>query len=82
MALKIGWSIKMKCGQRATIIDIRNQDDIDVQFDDGGIVYNITYHKLLMRGFISPLMKTPPKVDKERVSKEFVKRGLVWLDQE
>lgn len=41
MGLEIGWSIKMKCGQRAKIINIVNENDIDVEFEDGGIVYHI-----------------------------------------
>ena len=82
MALKIGWSIKMRCGQRATIINIKNEDDIDVQFDDGGIVEHITYHKLLMRGFKSPveIFNNPRKITYEKVKKEFENRGCILLE--
>lgn len=82
MALQLGWSIKMKCGQRATIIRIIDENDIDVQFDDGGVVEHITYHKLLMRGFKSPIeiMNNPKKITYEKVKQEFENRGYILLE--
>lgn len=84
MALKIGWSIKMSCGQRATIINIKNENDIDVQFDDGSIVKHITYQKLKMRGFKSPieLSNNPHKITYEKVKEVFDKKQYVLLEKE
>lgn len=84
MALQMGWSIKMRCGQRATIIRITDENDIDVQFDDGGIVEHITYHKLLMRGFKSPIeiINNPKKITYEKVKQEFENRGYILLETE
>lgn len=33
----------MNCGQKATIINCNNSSNIDIQFEDGTIVYNKTY---------------------------------------
>lgn len=83
MALELGWSIKMRCGQRATIIRIKDENDIDVQFDDGGIIEHITYHKLLMRGFKSPveIFNNPRKITYEKVKQAFEKRGYILLEK-
>lgn len=84
MALEVGWSIKMRCGQRATIIHIENENDIDVQFEDGGIVRHTTYHKLQMRGFKSPIeiMSNPRKITYEKVKKEFEEKEYILLEIE
>lgn len=84
MGLEIGWSIKMKCGQRAKIINIVNENDIDVEFEDGGIVYHTTYHKLLMRGFKSPeeLKRNPKKITYEKVLAEFELKDYILLSKE
>ena len=37
---RIGTSLMMNCGMRATIIEYRNSCDIDIQFEDGTIVKN------------------------------------------
>lgn len=84
MALEIGWSIKMSCGQRAKIINIVNENDIDVEFEDGGIVEHTTYHKLLMRGFRSPIEKqnNPRKITYDKVKEVFEGKGYILLTQE
>lgn len=84
MALEIGWSIKMRCGQRAKIINIANENDIDVEFEDGGVVRHITYHKLLMRGFKSPkeLSQNPRKITYDKVLEEFESKGYILLSKE
>ena len=40
---RIGMSLTMNCGMKATIIDYRNSQDIDVQFEDGTIVEHIAF---------------------------------------
>lgn len=84
MALQVGWSTRMRSGQRATIIRITDENDIDVQFDDGGIVEHITYHKLLMRGFKSPIeiMSNSKKITYKKVKQEFENRGYILLETE
>lgn len=84
MALKIGWSIKMKSGQRATIINIINENDIDVQFEDGSIIKHITYHRLMMRGFKSPkeIASNPKKITYDKIKQRFEEKGYFLLTQE
>ena len=84
MPLEIGWSTKTKGGQYATIIAIRDENDIDVQFEDGGIVKHITYHKLLMRGFKSPIaiQNNPHYITFDKVKKAFEERGYILLSTE
>ena len=40
---RIGTSLMMNCGMRATIIEYRNSCDIDIQFEDGTIVRHKTF---------------------------------------
>ena len=40
---RIGMSLTMNCGMKATIIDYSNSQDIDVQFEDGTIVEHIAF---------------------------------------
>lgn len=74
----------MRCGQRATIIHIENENDIDVQFEDGGIVRHITYRSLQMRGFKSPIEieNNPRKITYEKVKQIFEDKGYVLLETE
>jgi hypothetical protein len=48
---KIGTTKMMKCGLLATLVDYRDYDDIDVQFEDGKVVYHKRYCNFL-RGSI------------------------------
>ena len=41
---RTGKTRMMNCGLKATIINYHNCDNIDVQFEDGTIVYNRSYH--------------------------------------
>lgn len=84
MSLELGWSIKMRCGQRAKIINIVNENDIDVEFEDGGIIKHITYHKLLMRGFKSPIEKQNnlKLITYDKVKKFFENKGYILLTEE
>ena len=40
---RIGETRMMNCGKKATIITYRTSHDIDVQFEDGVVVYNKKY---------------------------------------
>ena len=40
---RIGETLIMNCGEKATIIDYRKWDDIDVKFEDGTIVKHRQY---------------------------------------
>ena len=47
----IGKKRMAKCGQEMTVIKYRNGKDIDIQFEDGTIVYHIT-HSAFIRGSV------------------------------
>lgn len=46
----IGETVMMNCGLRATIIGQRNNNDIDIQFEDGKIIKNKSYACFLKGG--------------------------------
>lgn len=48
----IGETRTMNCRMKATIIEYRKYNDIDVQFDDGVVVYNCSYYNF-SRGIIA-----------------------------
>ena len=35
---RIGTTVKMNCGMKATVIEYRNHKDIDIQFEDGTVI--------------------------------------------
>lgn len=51
---RIGEAMLMKCGLKATIIEYRNQYDIDIQFEDGVIRTSVQYDKFLRGGVLHP----------------------------
>lgn len=55
---RLGERKLMNCGKYATIITYRNCDDIDVQFDDGIVVYNRKYSAFFRGTIKHPNSKT------------------------
>ena len=63
---RVGESQLMKCGQMATIIAYRGNQDIDVQFEDNTIVYNKSYGNFKKAAIAHPKYPTKsslPKTD-------------------
>ena len=52
---RIGETRIMNCGKKATIIAYRTSHDIDVQFEDGVIVYNKKYSRFQKGSVVYPL---------------------------
>lgn len=55
---RVGRSLVMKSGEKATIIRYGNAKDIDVEFDNGSIIYNTYYDSFKFGTLISPNTKT------------------------
>ena len=53
----IGKTNMMKCGLSATLIEYRSNTDVDVQFDDGTIVYKRLYQDFVRGEIIHPNLK-------------------------
>lgn len=69
---RIGETSISKMGQKLTIINYRNCDDIDVQFEDGTIVYNKKYEK-----FKSGSIENP---NKPTINGNLNKNRKKWLN--
>ena len=71
--LRVGEKHMMNCGSEATIIRYGSSRDIDVQFEDGQVVYKRKY-AAFKKGEISPLID-PRKIDRTG-EKQMMKCGL------
>ena len=60
---RVGQSNVMNNGQKVTIINYRNCEDIDVQFEDGVIVYNTRYSTFKNGKIPNPNIKKPRAID-------------------
>ena len=60
--VRIGEKRMMKCGLEATIIRYGSSTDIDVQFEDGQVVYH-SYYSSFQKGTIAPPID-PRKIDR------------------
>ncbi len=70
-ALRIGETVIAKNGLKFTIIDYRNNDDLDVQAEDGYIKYNITYRNFKIGNLSHPQYKiNGGKIASEKALKE------------
>lgn len=75
---RLGESKLMKCGMVATIIAYRNSADIDVKFEDGTIVTNVSYRRFVLQEIVSKDLCYKSRIAKERLgeSKE-MKNGMI-----
>lgn len=64
---RVGETVLMSCGLSATIIQYRNANDMDVEFEDGVVVTNKTYNHFKRREIRNPYYKPVNQLEIERV---------------
>lgn len=66
---RIGTSLMMNCGMRATIIEYRNSCDIDIQFEDGTCIKHKRFENFQRGKIMNPnisMVKTNPLKDERK----------------